>query len=122
MASEIPVKTCSKLVHLCLGEAYTFLRQPFGLDRAASDSLNAVDICPEQLLDTAFSSTGPLRGFRCFAHRIALLFDSIPDIEDPREGFFCGCRLEQFEEERQRCRAQVEAENAKVFCRVFAVI
>lgn len=45
-------------------QAYTFLRQPFGLDdRAVSDCLNAVNISPKQLLETAFSGTW-LKGFR----------------------------------------------------------
>eukprot|EP00438_Fugacium_kawagutii_P007978 Skav221223 [mRNA] locus=scaffold2467:265228:265548:- [translate_table: standard] len=55
------------LLRLDRCEAYTFLRQPFGLDdRAVSDCLSAVSIEPKQLLDTAFSST-LLRSFRCFA-------------------------------------------------------
>lgn len=70
-------------------EAYTFLRQPFGLDdRAVSDCLNAVNISPKQLLETAFSGTW-LKGFR----------------------------LEQLERERERCLAQVRADDAKVAAR-----
>ena len=70
---------------LWLFQAYTFLRQPFGLDDSAvCDCLNAVDISPKQLLETAFSSTW-LKGFR----------------------------LEQLEKERERCLAQVRADDAK---------
>ena len=66
-------------------QAYTFLRQPFGLDDSAvCDCLNAVDISPKQLLETAFSSTW-LKGFR----------------------------LEQLEKERERCLAQVREDDAK---------
>lgn len=51
-------------------EAYSFLRQPFGLDdRAPSDALHAAEISPKELLDAAFGNVRStwLKGFRCDA-------------------------------------------------------
>ena len=48
------------------GEAYSFLRQPFGeMHRAPSEELNFVEITPKQMLDAAY---GPL--FKNFRPRI----------------------------------------------------
>eukprot|EP00434_Breviolum_minutum_P029272 symbB.v1.2.025890.t2/scaffold2547.1/size76550/2 len=73
-------------------EAYSFLRQPFGLDdRAPSDALQAAEISPKELLDAAFSNV--------------------------RSTWLKGFRLETLEKERARCVAQVKADDAQVAAR-----